>query len=260
MPDAGILGLFLVAAIIFSLLWGRALWYFDERSQLFRRWVFFSLEFSRRPVGEVRALLLTALYYSLGLIGGLLFAVAFGLPASALITFSAAHVGLSILGAIGEISLTDLLVSLVCKVTGQGGPERFAEMKDIPWMKGLRQLPEGVVPVAAALGGVIEELFFRGVILLILTDRFMVAPLIAVAIAGALFCFEQLIQLRTAFQMMVIGCGCVAISTVGGLLVVLTGSVVPALFCHASFVLFFMTRGDAASDGLGSGKRGAHAR
>jgi hypothetical protein len=260
MPEAGLLGLFLLAAIIFSLLWGRALWYLDERSQAFRRFVFFAIGLSRRPVGEVRALLLTALYYSFGLIGGLLFAVAFGLPASALIAFSAVHVGLSVLGAIGEISLTDLLVSLACNVTGQGGPERFAEMRDIPWMKGLRQLPAGVVPVAAALGGVMEELFFRGVILIILTEKFMVAPLIAVAIAGALFCLEQLVQLRTAFQMMVIGCGCVAISAVGGLLVVLTGSVVPALFCHASFVLFFMTRGDAASDGFGSGNRGAHAR
>ena len=31
--------------------------------------------------------------------------------------------------------------------------------------------------------------------------------------------------------------------TIGGVLVVLTGSIWPALFAHASFVLFFMTQG-----------------
>jgi hypothetical protein len=260
MPEAGMLGVFLAATTIYSLIWGRALWYFGERSQAFRRLVFFSMEFTRRPVGEVRAWLLTAIYYSLGLIAGLLFAIAFGLPASALASFAVAHTALFVLGAIGEISLTDFFVMVACRVTGQGGPERFAEMKDIPWMKGLRQLPFAVVPWAAALGGVVEELFYRGVVLRILLDRFMVAPLGAVAIAGALFCLEQLIQVRTAFQALVIGCGCVAISTVGGLLVVLTGSVVPAVLCHASFVLFFMSRGGATSDGLAARKRRGAAR
>ena len=260
MPERVILGGFLVAATIFSLLWGRALWYLDERSQAFRRLTFFSMGYTRRPLGEVRALLLTAFYYSLGLVAGLLFALALDLPASALISFSAVYLGLSVLGAIGEISLTDLLVELACRVTGQGGPERFAEMQDIPWMKGLRQLPDGIVPLAAALGGVVEELFFRGVVLRISTERFGVAPLVAVAIAGALFCLEQLVQVRTAFQAMVIGCGCVAISTVGGLLVVLTGSVLPAVICHASFVLFFMTRSSEASASFTPRKMGATAR
>jgi len=260
MRDPFILGGFLVAATVFSLLWGRALWYLDERSQAFRRALFFTMGFIRRSPGEVRALLLTASYYGLGLIAGLLFIFTFGLPASAFISFSATHLGLAVLGAIGAISLTDLLVDLSCRLTGQGGPSRFAEIQDIPWMKGLRQLPYGVVPLAAALGGVVEELFFRGVVLRILTERFTVAPLLALAIAATLFCLEQLIQVRTAFQAMVIGCGCVAIGTIGGLLVVLTGSVVPAVLCHASFVLFFMTRGGEANASFAAGKMGAAAR
>ncbi len=117
-------------------------------------------------------------------------------------------------------------------------------------MKGVRQLPARAVPLAAALAGSIEEIFFRGVVLRILTEYFMVPPLVALAIAGILFCLEQWIQVRTAFQALVIGCGCVAISTVGGLLVLLTGSVVPAAVCHASFVLFFMTQGGEAATRL----------
>lgn len=110
-------------------------------------------------------------------------------------------------------------------------------------MKGLRQLPPAMVPVVAALAGAVEETFYRGVLLGILTMRFSVPPIAAVAISGTLFCVEQLLQVRTAFQAMIIASGCVAISMVGGLLVVARGSFVPAALCHASFVLFFMNQG-----------------
>jgi membrane protease YdiL (CAAX protease family) len=116
-------------------------------------------------------------------------------------------------------------------------------MNDVPWIKGVRQLPPGLAPLAAALGGMTEELFFRGVLQRILTDRLLVPALVAILIAGILFYFEQLLQVQTAFQAAVIGCSCVAISAIGGLLVVLAGSIWPAIFAHASFVLFFMTQG-----------------
>jgi membrane protease YdiL (CAAX protease family) len=239
--------------VVVAVLWGRALWYFDERSQELRRWTFFAMRFSRLQSGEVRALLLSALYYGCGLLAALLLATAFDLNLSALISFSAAYLGLAVLGVIGEISLANLLVSLGCLITGQGKPEQFAEVKEIPWMKGLQQLPAGVVPWSAALGGVIEEVFFRGVLLRIFLDKLLVAPFAAVTIAGALFCLQQLVQVRTAFQAMVIGSGCVAISLVGGLLVVLTGSVIPAVLCHASFVVFFMTQGTNQASGAQTG-------
>lgn len=258
MSDSIALGAFLAASTIFSLLWGRSLWYLDEVSTAFRRLVFFAMGFTRRPVDEVRAIFLTAAYYTLGLIASLLFVLAFGLPAAALTSFSATYLPLSALGAIGQISLTNLLVDLICRLTGWGGPERFAEIKEIPWMKGLQRLPAGSAPVAAALAGAVEEVFFRGVTLRILTDRFMVAPLVAVTASGVLFCLGQLTQVRTTFQAMAIGCGCVAISTIGGLLVALTGSLAPAVLCHASFVLFFITHdGGEASVGGAPGKRGA---
>ena len=245
------LGAFLVAAVVVSLVWGRSLWYCAERSQAFRRWVFFIMGFIGRPLEQVRSLLLSLIYCGLGLLAAVLFAIAFGLPVSSLvIPLSAEHLATVVLGAVGEISLANLFVELSCRVAGLGGPERLAEMNDIPWMKGVRQLPPGAAPVAAALGGVAEELFFRGVLLRVLTDRILLPAPVSVAIAGVLFYLEQLAQVQTAFQALVIGCGSVAISLVGGMLVVLTGSVVPALLSHASFVVFFMTQGREAPGDL----------
>jgi membrane protease YdiL (CAAX protease family) len=243
MLEAIRLGGFLAAAVIATLAWGRSLWYFDEQSSVLRRWVFSAMGRSHRSGGEIRALLLSAIYYSLGLLAALLFALAFRLPLTAIAGFRAEDMGLIVFGVVGEISLASLLVDLGVRVGGAHKPERFAELKEIPWMKGLQQLPANTVPIAAAIAGAVEELFFRGILLGILTMRFSVAPLMAVAIVGALFCLEQLIQVRTWFQAMVIGSGCVAISLVGGLLVLARGNVVPAVLCHASFVIFFMTQG-----------------
>jgi hypothetical protein len=67
--------------------------------------------------------------------------------------------------------------------------------------------------------------------------------MIAIVVAGTLFVLQQLIQVQTPFQAMVIGSSCVAISLVGGLLVVFSGSILPALISHGSFVLFFMAQG-----------------
>lgn len=260
MHSALVVGGFLVVATFVSLTWGRVLWYLDERSQAFRRSAFVVMGYTSRMLGEVRSGLLSFIYYGFGLLAAFLFAIVFGLGSSTLISFSLAHLGLAVLGAMGEISLSNLLVDLSCRATGQGSPKQFGELREIPWIKGLLQLPPKAVPVAAALGGVVEEVFFRGVLLRILTDKLLVAPLAAVAIAGALFCVQQLMQIRTAFQAMVICCGCVAISFIGGLLVVLTGSLVPAVLSHASFVVFFMTQGNEDSVGFSRAAAKARAR
>src|SRR5205823_5449327 len=119
-----------------TLLWGRALWYLDERSPALRRGIFFVMARTRRPPGEVRALLLSASYYGLGLLAALLLCAVFRLSLPALLSISPLHLWLVVLGIVGEISLTNLLVGIGCAVTRQGRPEQFAEIREIPWMKG----------------------------------------------------------------------------------------------------------------------------
>jgi hypothetical protein len=228
----------LAAALVVSLAWGRVLGYLHERSDAFRRAALVAMGFSARSPTEVRALMLAAVYYGVGLIAAVCMALMFDLPVFSLAGSSGWHAWAALLGAVGEISLASLFVDLLCRLT-RTRPERFAEIQEIPWMVGLQQLPRGTAPAAAALGGIIEELFYRGVLLMILIELGL-APSVAVVAAGALFLLQQLLQVQTAFQAMVLGSACVAISLVGGLLVVATGSVIPALLSHASFVVFFV--------------------
>jgi hypothetical protein len=190
MPDGVLLGAFLTGGVVVSVLWGLSLWYFYERSKLLRHWILYAMGFTRRQSGEVWALLLSAIYYGIGLLASLLFIYAFGLSLSTMFSFSPTYLCLAILGVVSEISLTNLFVDLLCKVTAQGTPEKFAELKEIPWMKGLRELPSMAAAVGAALGAAVDELFFRGVLLLILTQKLLIVPPPALMVVGALFCLE----------------------------------------------------------------------
>lgn len=235
---------FFLATLVLTVGWGRMLWYFDERSKLIPRLVLFALGYTRRTAGEVRALLLSFLYYSTGLalsLGYILFA---RLDLAALFGAGFDLLPLVLLGSIAEISISGLLVNLYCALT-RTGPERFAEVRSIPWMAGLRALPEELVPWGAAVGAAIEELFFRGVLITVLVLRLDFEPALAVLTAGALFCFQQLLQVRTRFQAAVIGAGSFGIALVGGLLVVHTGSVLGAILCHCASVVFYLRRGEA---------------
>jgi hypothetical protein len=241
MPDIVLIAAVLAATLILSVLWGLALQYLDERSPALRRWVFTAMSWTHRRSSEVRAVILSVIYCGLGLAGALVLVVAFDLPLGALATLAPAQVGLIVLGAVAEISLTSLFGALSCGLTGQGTPKQVAEIAEIPWIQGLRALPPVAVPIVAAVAGMVEEVFFRGVLLLIFATRLRLPPFAAIGLAGVLFWLEQMVQLRTRFQAMIISGSCFAISIVGGLLVLQSGSVVPAALCHASFVIFFMS-------------------
>lgn len=240
MPEIGALAGALAVAAILSVGWGRLLGHLYERSDAFRRATFAAAGYSTRPPSEVRAVMLAVVYYGAGLLASLVMAFGFDLSAAALVTLLPWHVWMVPLGVVGEISLAALFVDLACRLT-RTPADRFLEIREIPWMVGLQQLPRGTAPWAAAFGGAVEELFYRGVLLTILIGAGM-APPVAVLAAGALFLLQQLLQVKTRFQAMVLGAACAAISLVGGLLVVATGSVIPAVLSHASFVIFYVGR------------------
>src|SRR5690349_21782448 len=137
-----------MVALLLALAWGRTLEFLHDRSDAFRRLSLVVMTVSARPPSEVRALLLAALYYSVGLTASVVMVALYGLPPSATAPVPLL-VWTIVLGIVGEISLTSLLVDLSRRVMG-ARPERFAEIEQIPWIVGLRQLPPGTAPAAAA--------------------------------------------------------------------------------------------------------------
>jgi membrane protease YdiL (CAAX protease family) len=234
---------FLAAASAASLAWGTILWYCNERSNAFRRGLFYAMSFTRAQPRAVQSLLLGAIYYTFGLLVAALFAAVCRVPVAHLFSWAGFSWPVVVLGIVGSISLSGLLVEVGYRFPARRASEQVAEeIRQIPWIKGIEQLPAAVAPLLAALGGALEELFFRGVVLTTMTDRYHFSAAIAIAIAGFLFCVQQVLQVRTLSQALLMSWSCLSISLIGGLLVTVTGSVVPAILCHASFAVFWVGR------------------
>ncbi len=231
---------YLVLATSFILIWGKMLWYLDERSNALRSWVLLIMSFVASDMQAVKTVLLSVLYYICGLIGCVIFALFFTIDFSVFFSFSWQSLALTSIGIIAEVSLANLLISLYLAFARNKSPERFKELSSIPWIAGLKNVPSSITVILAASAGAIEELFFRGILLYIMLYHFLLTPMLAVAIVTVLFLIQQLIQLKTVFQCVVIAAGCIAISVVGGLLVIYTQSIIPAILCHVFFVVFFM--------------------
>lgn len=236
MPDSIQVMLFLILASLYASAWAWALRHGAERSRRIRVWSMYLMGKFRLTQPQAQSLLLTAVYYLPGILGSLVFAGIYRLPLGELFSWQWSFIPITILGIIAEISLANLLVGFY---VGYTRINPFPEVQNIPWIGGLAVFPTGVMMGLLVASAFIEELFFRGVVLLILVNQLQITPFWALAFVTALFIIEQALQLKTAVQKAIISCSCLSISLIGCLLVLGTGSIVPAALSHMSFVVFF---------------------
>ncbi len=241
MPEWNLLPLlgFIIAVTIFTIVWGRILWYFDEKTNLLPRFIFYLMTYLRMTFPEIKSLLLSIIYYSFGIIGILVFSISYHVDMAGLFHFRFLFLLLILLGIMAQVSLANLFISLYLKIIRHKRINPFFEIQNSPWISGIMRLPKFFIPFAPVIGGLLEEFFFRGVILIILVTKFTVSPLLAIGIITFLFMVEQWLQLRTAAQRIMIGLGSLAISFIGGILVIYTGSIIPAAVSHMFFVVFY---------------------
>jgi membrane protease YdiL (CAAX protease family) len=222
------------------MIWGRGSRYVYERHSLTAAPVFRVMAMSRLSLSEARSIVKGMVYLFGCILGivGLTSVYRFRLPGLFVVGLNL--IPLTVLGVLGELSLTGLLTRAI---VGWWFPQNLnvaQEIRNIPWLKAMLESPRSLVPIAVVSSAALEELFFRGVVLSILTKELGVGPYIGIASVGVLFSCQQIIQLRNGYQAAIIGSSCIAISFIGGILVLLTGSVIPAAISHASFVVFYV--------------------
>ena len=231
--------LFIIVSAIFTVLWGKVLWFFAEKSKRFTGIIFRLMSFWRKSFREIQSVILSLVYFSLGILGALVFAGIYDLEIFPLFAFRLWFVPLIFLGIIAGISLSGLLVTLYLGMRQDKRVDPDSEIREIPWIDGIGKLPRLLFTPFLVTSAFLEEFFFRGILLLIVAKKLPVSPWFALAWVTFLFLLEQLLQVRTKTQAAILGCGSFAISLVGGLMVLYTGSIIPAAFSHASFVVFF---------------------
>jgi hypothetical protein len=148
-----------------------------------------------------------------------------------------AQTGLVILGA---ATLTGFAMSVL--YAARPAVDVPGAVAGIGWVREILVLPRRwrwLVPMSSAA---VEELYFRGVFMTGLLAHG--APgWVAIAAAGAVFTAGQLLLTERGLAALVLGVSSVVLSVLCGLLVVVTGSVLPAVAVHASFAGFYTNLG-----------------
>lgn len=199
-----------------------------------------AMAISKLSLIEARSIV-KGLVYVLTCLGAIVgFAFAYRLRVSRVIGMGPDLIVPSLLGVLAELSLTALLTKAMIDLFFPRGINVGQEVRSIPWLRAVLQSPASIVQVAVVSSAMLEEMFFRGIVLSILVTEYGVNASTSIVISGCLFTCQQVVQLRTRYQVGIIGVSCIAISLVGGTLVLLTGSVLPAAISHASFVVFYL--------------------
>jgi membrane protease YdiL (CAAX protease family) len=103
----------------------------------------------------------------------------------------------------------------------------------------------GITRVISPLGtAIVEEIFFRGAVFLILMRRFpQTGPYVPILVCTVLFVVQQVLQTDTFGQGLILLIGSTSISIVGCMAMLYTGSFLPTLLCHAAYAFFYFQLG-----------------
>lgn len=190
---------------------------------------------------QVYHLLESSIYYSGGILGILAFNFIYKDNILNYVYLDRIYIGILITGALAEISLTGIINGFWSNFARSSRINIIDEISKIKWILAISSLPKSGMLLAAALGGFLEEIIFRGIFLIVAINYYRMDASVALILSILLFMYDQIIQLDTLAQMYIIGSTSLIISIIGGLMVLYTGSILPAVVAHTSFVIFYMS-------------------
>jgi membrane protease YdiL (CAAX protease family) len=162
------------------------------------------------------------------------------------------YVALIPLAFIAQNSLTGLMMQLL--IVAKPTMNVFWELTTIRWVRYTMIMP-GFMRVISPLGAaVLEEVFFRGAVFLILINNFpQTGAYFPILVCTALFVVQQVLQTDTLGQALILLIGSTSISVVGCIVTLYTGSFLPTLLCHTAYAFFYLQLGTSKNwSSLGS--------
>jgi hypothetical protein len=111
-------------------------------------------------------------------------------------------------------------------------------VNSVPWVRASLALSARYRWLVPLCGAVVEETFYRGAVALGLVAGGF-EPAVAALIAGTLFTVTQMGMTQTAQQAAILGVSSVVVSVFGSLLVLSSGSLLPAVVLHGAFAAFY---------------------
>ena len=242
MSSAGNLVGFLIIVTAISVFWGRInrIGYSKPITSIVRS----VMNYSRMNSEMIRAYLVWSIYLLVGVIAAVALLLAYRVSLVHWLALERRYLGVVPLAFIAQNSLTGLMMTLV--MAARPTMNISSEITSVPWIKYTLTMPAPVVVLSPLCAAVVEEVFFRGAVFLILVQQFPETGVyVPILVCSVLFAVQQVLQTDTLGQGLILAIGSISISVVGCIVTLYTGSFLPTLLCHAAYAVFFLHLGTA---------------
>jgi hypothetical protein len=240
MHNAVSLGVFLILVTAASVFWGRVnrLGYSRVVTSLGR----FIMKYSKIHAELLQSYLVWSMYLLTGLVAALALLTAYQVNLLHFIPLATRYVPVIPLAFIAQNSLTGLMMQLW--LVSRPASNVFADLTSIPWVSYTLMMPRVMRMLSPLSAAIIEEVFFRGAVFLILIHEFpQTGAYLAIVICTASFVLQQVLQTDTVGQAAIFVIGSTSISVVGCITILYTGSFLPTLLCHAAYSVVYLQLG-----------------
>lgn len=232
--------LFLIIATAVSVAWGRInrIGYSKFITSIVR----FIMKYSQMHAELIRSYLVWSVYMISGLVAAVALLMAYKVNLLRFFVLDPKYFILIPVTFIAENSVSGLMMQLL--LLARRTMDVFRELTSVPWVSYTLMMPRAMRVLSPLFAAMIEEVFFRGCVFLILIKHFPQAgPYWAMFICTALFALQQMLQTDTFGQGMILLVGSVSISIVGCISILYTGSFLPTLLCHAAYAFVYLQLG-----------------
>lgn len=228
---------FLIVVTVFSIVWGRVI-LFNAKKKYIMNLARFIMRFSRAKQNTIHSAILGSLYITTCLTGSIILCILFKINILKYFAIRVEYIIFIFIGIAAQMSVSTMMMSVVMAFTKK--VDWTGQVRDISWIKAISFLPERLGPLVPLFGAFCEELFFRGVLVAIIFSFYPGVGIIPIiAISTILFGIQQILHTATAPQAITMGIGSIVVSGIGCLLFIHTGSFLPALIAHESFIVFY---------------------
>lgn len=229
-----------IAMLICSVVMGRILFWIDGTkfvNTISRR----LMDYIPWDYEEIKSSFIGVWYYIVPLSFVICFSVIFDFNPLEYITLDLHYIGWIPLTIFAEMSVVTMLSG--CLTLFSNTTDWSREIGNISWIKSVQKRNKAVVPFVPILGALVEELFFRGTIFLILFTCFEESGfVISFLVSCVLFTVEQVLFTDNKKQRLSMLLASIGISFVACASTAYTGSFLPCLLAHECFLVFYFGR------------------
>lgn len=238
--------LFLVIVTAASIVWGRInrIGY----SKVIISIVRFIMKYSKMKADLIQSYLVWSIYMLTGLVAAVALLAAYQVNLLRFLTLDPRYFSVIPLAFIAQNSLTGLMMQLL--LLAKPMVNVFSELTSVLWVRYTLMMP-GIMRVISPLcAAMIEEVFFRGAVFLILIKDFpQTGAYRSIFVCTALFVLQQVLQTDTLGQGLIFLVGSTSVSVVGCISILYTGSFLPTLLCHAAYAFVYLQLGTSMPKG-----------